>query len=137
MKLSHLLSSLLIIPSIFAMDVVPVFAQTSQAANGCGASGSWIAKITPNKPAGANFKDACDKHDICYDTLGASKQQCDNQFYNNMLSACSATYSDSSSVKFKACKKVAGVYVAAVKSGKGKSAFKAAQEAASRAQHSN
>jgi hypothetical protein len=133
MKLVRVLPALLIVPCVIAIDLLPVSAQVSRGANGCGASGSWLAKITPNKPAGADFTGACNRHDACYDTLGASKEQCDNQFYNNMVSACSSTYQNGSA-KFKICKKVAGGYVKAVKSNKGKAAYQAAQEAAARGQ---
>lgn len=34
------------------------------------------------------FTEACDIHDRCYTTCGASKEQCDRQFRRNMQSRC-------------------------------------------------
>tara|TARA_R110002096_G_scaffold233499_1_gene423546 strand:- start:796 stop:1194 length:399 start_codon:yes stop_codon:yes gene_type:complete len=36
---------------------------------------------------GADFRDSCRQHDLCYDTLGASKERCDDEFLANMLAA--------------------------------------------------
>ncbi len=38
---------------------------------------------------GASFEDACNNHDICYDTCNANKAGCDAQFLVDMLEACS------------------------------------------------
>ncbi|MCU0495967.1 MAG: phospholipase [Anaerolineae bacterium] len=34
------------------------------------------------------FVFACNVHDVCYGTLGASRAACDTQFLNNLLSIC-------------------------------------------------
>jgi len=34
------------------------------------------------------FKEACNNHDMCYATLGASKKNCDEIFHKEMLEAC-------------------------------------------------
>jgi hypothetical protein len=36
---------------------------------------------------GADFRDSCRQHDLCYDTIGASKERCDDKFLANMLAA--------------------------------------------------
>lgn len=52
--------------------------------NGCsaplvgGSFGSW------------DFTPACDKHDLCYGTCGASKRKCDKLFYKLMTAICDA-----------------------------------------------
>ena len=40
----------------------------------------------------STFERACDRHDVCYNTCGASKWGCDWEFLLNMKSACRAKY---------------------------------------------
>lgn len=35
--------------------------------------------------AGADFKDACRRHDACYDTIGSDRRACDRAFLEEML----------------------------------------------------
>jgi hypothetical protein len=39
-----------------------------------------------------NFANACNTHDRCYGTLGASKKRCDDEFEDNLYDACKNTY---------------------------------------------
>lgn len=42
----------------------------------CGSTGTaWVPDYVPN---------SCRIHDRCYETIGMSKQQCDNIFFTNM-----------------------------------------------------
>lgn len=60
--------------------------------NGCGDK-SWKGKLVPNRPAGgADFEEACNKHDTCYGTCGADKAKCDKDFMDNMEGACILKY---------------------------------------------
>jgi hypothetical protein len=53
---------------------------SSPSANGCGSPASWWSyPFIPDFP----FRDACDKHDICY-TTDRSKASCDGEFLYNM-----------------------------------------------------
>lgn len=58
---------------------------TGELPNGCG--GGPTAGIVPEY----KFHLACNKHDICYESWysGKSKEQCDNEFFDNMWAACS------------------------------------------------
>jgi len=76
-----LICSLLFSTSLL-VDIKPVKAQSS----GCGSGWSWY--LTPN----LWFKEACNNHDKCYDTFGKSKNDCDKQFHNEMLAACSREF---------------------------------------------
>lgn len=105
MKLSNLLPILMVGSALLTIEMATI--QPGRTApNGCGSG--VTARITPNNPTGASFETACNNHDTCYETPGQSKEYCDNQFYNEMVSACSAEYG--SGRKFKTCKKVAGSY---------------------------
>lgn len=39
--------------------------------------------------AGADFRDACRRHDTCYDTIGSRRHMCDRDFLEEMLAECS------------------------------------------------
>jgi len=53
----------------------------------CGSG--WSDWVVPDSWWGLfSFESACDKHDKCYDRCGSTKCQCDNDFKNNLLSAC-------------------------------------------------
>lgn len=55
-----------------------------------------VAGVNKDNPAMGQFtafsrknaSGACDKHDVCYDTLDNSKQTCDQAFLDNMMSVC-------------------------------------------------
>jgi hypothetical protein len=57
-------------------------------ANGCGTKDHPV----PNRFGRANFKPACDAHDLCYDICGKSKAACDDQFCQAVTAACHAAY---------------------------------------------
>lgn len=60
--------------------------------NGCGP----VAGVYPPQGAfGANFTDACVRHDICYGTLGAPKEGCDSSFRTELVEACQMEYHSS------------------------------------------
>ncbi|MDF1852628.1 MAG: hypothetical protein P1U85_17460 [Verrucomicrobiales bacterium] len=37
---------------------------------------------------GADFREACRKHDACYDTIGACRKRCDDEFLKALLAEC-------------------------------------------------
>ena len=57
--------------------------------NGCGPG--WGAKFVPEKPGGYDFHKACNDHDRCYQTLGKTKKQCDDEFEAAMKEVCDST----------------------------------------------
>ncbi len=60
--------------------------------NGCGPAG-WKGKLVPTKPLWMiDFTSACDKHDICYGRCGKKKDDCDNQFRQNMRLLCGGAF---------------------------------------------
>ena len=38
--------------------------------------------------AGADFREACRRHDACYDTIGSDRRACDRRFLEEMLAEC-------------------------------------------------
>lgn len=101
MKLSNLLPILMVVPALVTIEMATI--QPSRAVpNGCGGEGDWRSKYVPNNPTGASFEAACNNHDTCYETPGQPKEYCDNQFYNDMISACSTKYGKG--LRFGACK---------------------------------
>jgi RHS repeat-associated protein len=56
----------------------------------CGAEnniwgGDWMI---PDRPFGFDFGAACENHDNCYSRCGASKQECDSNFFKDMKNQC-------------------------------------------------
>ena len=70
--------------SILSFDTSPVLAQTA----GCGSGWSNTALKYLSPVGSRQFRVACDEHDVCYDTFGKSKQECDKAFHNRMLGIC-------------------------------------------------
>jgi len=69
---------------VLVSNTSPVLAQTA----GCG-SGWGNTALKYLSPVGSRqFRVACDDHDVCYDTFGKSKQECDKAFHNRMLGIC-------------------------------------------------
>jgi Group XII secretory phospholipase A2 precursor (PLA2G12)/Protein of unknown function (DUF1036) len=141
MKYSRLLKFLApsVVLSSLNLSVVQITAQADS--NGCGSGRT--AAITPNAPAGVSFKTACDRHDVCYDTLGSDRRSCDDQFHNDMLTACREAYPDGSffgqSIRKPqriTCNGAADLYYQAVLS-EGGSAHQEAQRAASNRANQN
>ena len=99
--------------------------------NGCG-DDSWLGRVVPNSPLGiANFKPACDAHDICYGTCNNCKADCDSNFYNSMCMICDSVYSGWWRAPWRLeCKTLALIYYGAVRSGAGGAAYESAQKAA-------
>jgi len=46
--------------------------------------------IVPDNPFGFQFSQACNLHDNCYGTCGASKEDCDQAFCARLRSACNS-----------------------------------------------
>jgi hypothetical protein len=67
--------------------------------DGCSLKYTWqgftfnLAQIPSIGLFRSTFTPACDAHDRCYVTIGASAVECDNAFLSNMRSACSHRYS--------------------------------------------
>ena len=105
--------------------------------NGCGPD-DWKGKLVPNRPFGmANFKPACDTHDLCYGNCGKEKDSCDKAFLVDMQSACEERWmylsvdpEPMANVLAKlACYKTAQMYYEAVAKA-GNSAYTSAQDEA-------
>jgi hypothetical protein len=55
----------------------------------CRPCGPWLAnRIIPQGGYGVDFRPACQRHDDCYLTPGASRRECDRQFLNDMRAIC-------------------------------------------------
>jgi len=102
----------------------PAQAQSS----GCGSGLTWY--LTPN----LWFKEACNHHDDCYDTLDTSKSECDKKFHNEMLEACGRefpSYYQRYTGKRGTCNKLADLYYTTVlESDKARESYNNAQNAA-------
>lgn len=75
--------------------------------------------------AGADFRDACRRHDACYDTIGSDRRACDRKFLEEMLAECPKSKRPAQA-RFRAHFAYFGVKVA------GKGAWKSAQQLARR-----
>ena len=104
----------------------------------CGAEGSFVANLVPEKWVGycnqsvknVSFSDACVAHDACYDTFGAPKENCDQEFLKNLEAACGNAYSEPTCGKSKdLCVGVSQQYYSTVKD-RGGEAYASAQKAA-------
>jgi hypothetical protein len=73
--------------------------------------------------AGADFRDACRRHDACYDTIGSDRRACDRKFLEEMLAECPKS-KHPLRARYRAHFAYFGVKVA------GKGAWKSAQELA-------
>ncbi len=73
--------------------------------------------------AGADFRDACRRHDACYDTIGSHRHVCDRIFLEEMLAEC-----PKSKHPFRARYRAHFAYFGVKLGGKG--AWKSAQELA-------
>jgi hypothetical protein len=58
--------------------------------NGCGPEGGSI-KI-PQGYGKADYRPACNGHDLCYEDCGSSKSTCDDNFHDGMDDSCAAAY---------------------------------------------
>ena len=99
------------------------------AANGCGPTG--FGPLVPDRPLGADFSEACDRHDDCYGTpwravaatRAEAKRACDTRFLIDLQDACFV----STTRHLGACLLLADAYQAAVRSWLGEVAYAAAQ----------
>jgi secretory phospholipase A2 len=69
------------------MSVQVLDAQLARAANGCGPEYFNIDPLY-NGTALQGLIPCCNKHDICYETCGSNKSNCDIDFYFCMATAC-------------------------------------------------
>ena len=86
----------------------------------------------PNNPVGADFRTACNNHDICYGTCGSNKKTCDSTFLGELNAACDKKFNNfwgKISHGLDNCYIAAGIYYGAVALG-GSGAFNSAQQAA-------
>jgi hypothetical protein len=56
--------------------------------NGCGTNGQQFA----HSYGKAHWLSVCNSHDLCYDTCGKSKEDCDGRFEKDIVHACKAAY---------------------------------------------
>jgi Group XII secretory phospholipase A2 precursor (PLA2G12) len=96
-------------------------------ANGCGPENGFLKYVLPNRPFKADFKPACDYHDICYETCRRKKSFCDRRFQELMDDACRDTFSPG--LRRAACFAASETYFTAVSKG-GDEAYDAAQKEA-------
>jgi group XII secretory phospholipase A2 precursor (PLA2G12) len=96
-------------------------------ANGCGPENGFLKYVLPNRPFKADFKPACDYHDICYETCRRSKSFCDRRFRELMDDACRETFSPG--LRRGACIAASATYFTAVSKG-GDEAYDIAQKEA-------
>jgi len=89
--------------------------------NGCGPSG------LPLTGPSFSFLECCNQHDLCYGECGASKTECDNDFYVCMFCSCDEEYD--TIIGELACEDLACTYFQAVDEF-GCAAFTASQEEA-------
>ncbi len=95
--------------------------------NGCGPEGGALSWAIPNSWGPADFKPACDRHDICYGTCNNNKDLCDLEMLATAIKACETAYaSDVMYTLRKACVTIAYGYGAAVSLG-GDDAYETAQ----------
>jgi hypothetical protein len=96
---------------------------------GCGSGSSAYLEIF-SPVSSKQFRVACDEHDACYDTLGKSRQECDNAFHNRMLGICARDHNTILGKPLKVkCNGRADAYYAAVKK-HGGDAYRKAQASA-------
>jgi hypothetical protein len=92
--------------------------------NGCGPDGTdWPSLQSWGK---ANFRPLCDQHDICYETCGASKGDCDGALGATLRRSCYQAYAPNS-VLGNLCDDVTRIYLEAVLN-HGDKAFEKAQK---------
>ena len=77
---------------LFSLFATPVFADKYQEKCPCGpdsVKGPFRLLLTAGQGhRGADFRDSCRKHDLCYDTPGAAQKECDDVSLIDLLAAC-------------------------------------------------
>ncbi|XP_042214154.1 group XIIA secretory phospholipase A2-like [Homarus americanus] len=97
-------------------------------ANGCGSLGVFFEKEDLSR---AEMVDCCNDHDICYDTCGRDKEDCDKIFKRCLYNTCKITQNEMDILTNKKCKGGAKLlYTATV--ALGCTPFKEAQHSACR-----
>ncbi|MBK9127945.1 MAG: hypothetical protein IPM13_09105 [Phycisphaerales bacterium] len=86
--------------------------------------------LSPDRPAGFDFTEACNQHDRCDGTPGKTKQECDDELYSDMLKVCSSYEDPNTRAR---CNRWAETYYVAVLRVGGPAYRGAQQEAAQRA----
>lgn len=86
------------------------FCEENNGWNGCGPSSipDFLTDIASDV---TDFRDACNKHDVCYATCGTPREDCENEFESNMYDECDDNYSFPA---LNACKALADLFVAGV-----------------------
>nr|XP_045608740.1 group XIIB secretory phospholipase A2-like protein [Procambarus clarkii] len=69
-------------------------------ANGCGSLGVFFEKDDLSRP---EMVDCCNDHDICYDTCGSNKENCDRTFRRCLYSTCEVSKDKMDILMFKKC----------------------------------
>jgi RHS repeat-associated protein len=93
----------------------------SPSGSGCG--DSKTDGYVPDNIGNIDFSKACKKHDECYGRCGSSKQECDDNFYKDMIAQCGGGFLGA------VCTRVASFYKKSVEI-LGDSAYKTAQKTA-------
>lgn len=70
-------------------------------ANGCGSLGVFFEREDLPRP---EMVDCCNDHDVCYDTCGSDKEDCDRKFKRCLYSICDVNRKDMNFVNEKKCK---------------------------------
>jgi len=118
---------------VFIVTVAFVFSFTSIAVSSdCGPQSKIISEVIPDEwriPGTDKWVfvgNACRRHDECYGSPNANKNQCDSDFYSNLRSNCRSKLNNLTEREKKYCMKLAETYTRAV-SRYGHAAFKRAQ----------
>ena len=100
--------------------------------NGCGSEDFHVPDTWPTAGKGrrANFRPACNKHDVCYGTCKKDKDDCDKAFCRDLDKACKRTWPDAADGNRRAgCENRASLYCAGVALGADSAYWKAQAEA--------
>jgi hypothetical protein len=85
--------------------------------NGCGGEGvpAWITHILDGFKE-ADFRPACNAHDVCYGRCGETQERCDKELRDDLQAICRATYGTDDFEHRGVCVNQAGKYYKAVSS---------------------
>lgn len=93
-------------------------------ANGCGSLGVFFGEEDLSRP---EMVHCCDDHDICYDTCGTEKENCDRRFKRCLYSTCEVNRKEMNNLAYKKCRGGAKLlYIATITVGC--ASFKEAQD---------
>ncbi|MDF1862509.1 MAG: hypothetical protein P1U87_19990 [Verrucomicrobiales bacterium] len=77
---------------LFTLFATPVFADKYQEKCPCGPDSFQgplrFLLLSFQGHKGADFRESCVEHDLCYDTVGRGKIECDEIFLEDLLAAC-------------------------------------------------